>query len=108
VTGEVAKDSLCDSTVGVVVDGPLNPDTSYSNAEEVTVAGRVYEDQGSGELERGGAKGSSNGFSSKAREDCCKRSSKPDMTVQFQFQSFRLGTKAITIKFPTAILVLYS
>jgi len=25
------------------------------------------------------AKGSSNGFSSRAREDCCKRSSKPDM-----------------------------
>ena len=65
-----------------MVGSPLNPDSSYSNAEVVVVAAWwVYDDQGSGELDRAGAKGSSNGFSSKAREDCCKRSSKPDMTA---------------------------
>jgi hypothetical protein len=39
---------------------------------------------GSGELDRGGAKGSSKGFSSNALEDCRKRSSKPDMMNQTQ------------------------
>jgi hypothetical protein len=65
-----------------VGDWPLKPDSPYSNAEDVGAADWwVYDDQGSGELERAGAKGSSNGFSSKAREDCFKRSSKPDMTA---------------------------
>ena len=62
----------------------------------------MYDDQGSGELERAGAKGSSNGFSSKAREDCCNKSSKPDMIASLQL---RLANETVTNTFPT---VLYS
>ena len=87
-----------------MVGSPLNPDSSYSNAEEVVVAAWwVYDDQGSGELDRAGAKGSSNGFSSKAREDCCKRSSKPDMTALLHSR-LRQTERACTFYFPTAII----
>lgn len=85
-----------------MVDWSLNPTSSFSNAEDVEVgAWRVYDDQGSGELERGGAKGSSNGFSSNAREDCCKRSSKPDMTASLWSQSLRQAT--LLVHSPTTI-----
>jgi hypothetical protein len=76
--------SLRRPTGGVVVDTPPNPEGSYSNARELSVADCCAKvDQGSGEPERGRAKGSSKGFSSNAREDCRKRSSKPDMMNHF-------------------------
>lgn len=79
-TVEELKESSCSPTAGVVVDTLPKPEASYSNAEEPTVADWCVKlDQGSGEPERGRAKGSSKGFSSNAREDCRKRSSKPDM-----------------------------
>lgn len=69
----------------------------------------MYDDQGSGELERAGAKGSSNGFSSKAREDCCKRSSKPDMIASLRSKSLRhwpSQAHSHLIHIPTAIFQL--
>jgi hypothetical protein len=72
-----------------VVDTPPKPEVSYSNAGESRTADWCAKvDQGSGEPERGRANGSSNGFSSRAREDCCRRSSKPDMMVNRMIRCF--------------------
>jgi hypothetical protein len=82
-TGDWLSESSCKSWACVVVDTPPNPEVSYSNEGESRTADWCAKvDQGSGEPERGRAKGSSNGFSSRAREDCCRRSSKPDMMDQ--------------------------
>jgi hypothetical protein len=90
--------SLCSPSGGVVVDTPPNPEGSYSKAGELTEVDCCAKvDQGSGEPGRGRAKGSSKGFSSNAREDCCKRSSKPDMMSCLQVSAcLGLGSSAFS------------
>ena len=65
-----------------MADTPANPEVSYSNAGESGAADCVQVDQGSGEAGRG----RTIGFSSRARENCLRRSSKPDLIASMMSQ----------------------